>query len=115
VHNVATSNGDFAFAGGNVNIQKHYDTQNVEPKLRVFHVLRLIRNLRKVHLDVLSKATPGTGVWLFRTDKFILWLDPNGNLKILWGTGDGEFCLNQFVSTSTHFGAAAGAGKSVLA
>ncbi|KAH6873701.1 hypothetical protein BKA70DRAFT_1028051, partial [Coprinopsis sp. MPI-PUGE-AT-0042] len=44
-------------------------------------------NLRIIHLDILSKATPGTGVWLLKTDKFIIWLDPNGDLKILWGTG----------------------------
>ncbi|KAH6884376.1 hypothetical protein BKA70DRAFT_1084358, partial [Coprinopsis sp. MPI-PUGE-AT-0042] len=44
-------------------------------------------NLRAIHLDILSKATPGTGVWLLKTNKFILWLDPNGDLKILWGTG----------------------------
>ncbi|KAH6870872.1 hypothetical protein BKA70DRAFT_1069663, partial [Coprinopsis sp. MPI-PUGE-AT-0042] len=44
-------------------------------------------NLRTIHLDILSKATPGTGVWLLKTDKFIIWLDPNGDLKILWGIG----------------------------
>ncbi|KAH6909863.1 ankyrin repeat-containing domain protein, partial [Coprinopsis sp. MPI-PUGE-AT-0042] len=37
--------------------------------------------------DVLSKATDGTGVWLLRNEKFLIWLDANGDLKILWGTG----------------------------
>ena len=50
-------------------------------------VLRLIPNLRKIHRDVLAKATPGTAIWILRTNYFLLWLDPNGNLKILWGTG----------------------------
>ena len=57
-------------------------------------VLRLIPNLRKIHLDVLSKATPGTAVWILKTKNFLLWLDPDGNLKILWGTGIRECCID---------------------
>ncbi|KAH6909886.1 hypothetical protein BKA70DRAFT_1027556, partial [Coprinopsis sp. MPI-PUGE-AT-0042] len=33
------------------------------------------------------KATPGTGGWWLKSAKFLIWLDPNGDLKILWGTG----------------------------
>ncbi|KAH6909860.1 ankyrin repeat-containing domain protein, partial [Coprinopsis sp. MPI-PUGE-AT-0042] len=44
-------------------------------------------NLRKVHLDVLTKATDGTGVWLLRSEKFLVWVDPNGDLKVMWGIG----------------------------
>ncbi|KAH6909913.1 ankyrin repeat-containing domain protein, partial [Coprinopsis sp. MPI-PUGE-AT-0042] len=49
--------------------------------------LGAVRNLRKIHLDIVSKITPGTGVWLLKNDRFIIWLDLNGDLKILWGTG----------------------------
>ncbi|KAH6909872.1 hypothetical protein BKA70DRAFT_1041891, partial [Coprinopsis sp. MPI-PUGE-AT-0042] len=44
-------------------------------------------NLRKIHMDILSKATPGTGVWWLKTAKFLIWLEANGDIKILWGTG----------------------------
>jgi hypothetical protein len=71
-----------------VNISHHHHhNYHPEPKLNIISVLRLVRNLRLIHLDVSSKATPGTGVWLLQTEHFILWLDLNGNLKIIWGTG----------------------------
>ncbi|KAH6874258.1 ankyrin repeat-containing domain protein [Coprinopsis sp. MPI-PUGE-AT-0042] len=34
-----------------------------------------------------SKATLGTGMWLVKGDKFRLWLEPNGDIKIFWGSG----------------------------
>ena len=62
--------------------------QQAEPRtINMAEVLALVSNLRQVHLEVLSKATPGTAVWILRTDYFLLWLDPNGDLKILWGSG----------------------------
>jgi hypothetical protein len=86
-------------AGGNVNIQ-YYHLYNAANKLSIVSALRLVRNFRKIHLDVLSKATPGTGVWLLQTEKFLLWLDLDGNLKILWGTGIRGFSLT---SAPLHF------------
>jgi hypothetical protein len=83
---ITTNNGDFVLAGGNVSIS-HQHNYHPEPKLNIVSVLRLVRNLRLIHLDVFSKATPGTGVWLLQTEHFILWLDLNGDLKIIWGTG----------------------------
>ncbi|KAH6902939.1 hypothetical protein BKA70DRAFT_1079825, partial [Coprinopsis sp. MPI-PUGE-AT-0042] len=44
-------------------------------------------NFRKIYLDMISKATPGTGMWLVKGDNFSLWLEPNGDIKILWGSG----------------------------
>lgn len=58
-----------------------------ESSIDLGEVLRLVPNLRRIHLDVLSKATFGTCVWILKTHYFILWLDLNGDLKILWGTG----------------------------
>jgi hypothetical protein len=84
---ITTNNGDFVLAGGNVNISHHTHNHHPERKLNIISVLRSVRNLRLIHLDVFSKATPGTGVWLLQTEHFILWLDLNGNLKIIWGTG----------------------------
>ncbi|KAH6873711.1 hypothetical protein BKA70DRAFT_281942 [Coprinopsis sp. MPI-PUGE-AT-0042] len=85
VHGITINQGDLTLAGRDVIVQKHY---HVYPdKVDISAILGTIRNLRRVHLDILSKATPGTGVWVFKTDKFLLWLDVDGNLKILWGTG----------------------------
>jgi hypothetical protein len=89
---ISMNHGDFVLAGGNVHISHHHNYPT-EPKVNILSVLRLVRNLRLIHLDVLSKATPGTGIWLLKTEKFILWLDLNGNLKILWGTGIRESLL----------------------
>ncbi|KAH6909406.1 hypothetical protein BKA70DRAFT_1425793 [Coprinopsis sp. MPI-PUGE-AT-0042] len=49
--------------------------------------LREIPNFRKIHQDMLAKATPDTGLWLFRGEKWGLWLEPDGDIKILWGSG----------------------------
>lgn len=113
-HGVTTNNGHVVLAGGNVNIQQFY---NLLPETRVdiASILRLVNNLRNIHLDVLSKATPGTGIWLLKTDKFSVWLDPNGDLKILWGTGIREpFPLALTICIGSSF-ISAGAGKSVMA
>ncbi|KAH6873709.1 hypothetical protein BKA70DRAFT_281891 [Coprinopsis sp. MPI-PUGE-AT-0042] len=82
---ITTNQGDFNLAGRDVTIHKHY---HAYPNgVDISSVLGAIRNLRTIHLDILSKATQGTGVWLLKTAKFIIWMDPNGDLKILWGTG----------------------------
>ncbi|KAH6902979.1 hypothetical protein BKA70DRAFT_1155685, partial [Coprinopsis sp. MPI-PUGE-AT-0042] len=36
---------------------------------------------------MISRATEGTGMWLLEGDKFRVWLEPNGNIKIFWGSG----------------------------
>ena len=86
VHGITVGKGNFVLAGGNINIETHYHGQP-QQVISIADVLRLVPNLRGIHLDVLSKATPGTALWIVKTDFFLLWLDPNGTLKILWGTG----------------------------
>ncbi|KAH6909816.1 hypothetical protein BKA70DRAFT_176890 [Coprinopsis sp. MPI-PUGE-AT-0042] len=85
-HGLYVTNGNLNLAGRDVSIYNHYHGYT-RVDMSILDALHLVRNLRKVHLDVLSKATPGTGTWLFKTDIFILWLDPCGSFKILWGTG----------------------------
>lgn len=85
-NNLSAINGNVVVAGGNVTIHNHYYA-NPQQAISIVEVLRLVPNLRKIHLDVLSKATPGTAVWILQTEYFLLWLDPNGDLKVLWGTG----------------------------
>lgn len=85
-HGISVAHGSFVQAGGNVNLHTHYHGVPQQP-IAILEALRLVPNLRKIHLDVLSKATPGTAIWIFKTDYWFLWLDPNGSLQILWGTG----------------------------
>ncbi|KAH6886139.1 hypothetical protein BKA70DRAFT_103698 [Coprinopsis sp. MPI-PUGE-AT-0042] len=87
VHGVTTNQGDTNIAGRDVNVNVHTHYHSYPDKVDIAHVLGAIRNLRMIHLDILSKATPGTGTWFLQSDMFLIWLDSNGHLKILWGTG----------------------------
>ena len=88
VQGVDSSDGDLHIAGRDIQIHKHYHgSQPLHGAIDILSALRAIPNLRKVHLDILSKATAGTGVWLFKTDQWLLWLDIRGGIAILWGTG----------------------------
>jgi hypothetical protein len=84
-HGVTTHQGDVNLAGRDVNVHNHYHSYPDEVDITV--VLSVIRNMRTIHLDNLSKATPGTGVWFFKTKTFLMWVDLNGDLQILWGSG----------------------------
>lgn len=89
---VSVTNGNFNFAGRDVVVHNHYHTYlPIAPDLA--SALRMVRNFRKIHLDVLAKATQGTGVWLLKHEKFLIWLSPNGDLKVIWGTGIRELAL----------------------
>ena len=94
-HGIALEQGSsFVLAGGNVKVDNHY--HGLPPQtITVVEVLRLVPNLRRIHLDVLSKATPGTAIWILKTDYFLLWVDVNGGLKVLWGTGIREWLFIQ--------------------
>ncbi|KAH6909852.1 hypothetical protein BKA70DRAFT_1102023 [Coprinopsis sp. MPI-PUGE-AT-0042] len=82
---IQSNQGDVNLAGRDVHVHKHY--HSYPDRVDITAILGAIRNLRKIHMDILSKATPGTGVWWLKTAKFLIWLDPNGDIKILWGTG----------------------------
>ena len=75
--------------GGDVHNHTHH--YHYEQRTDVWAVLRLIPNFRQIYQDMLSKATPGTGMWLLKNDKFRVWLEPNGDLKIFWGSGIREW------------------------
>ena len=86
-HGVSTNQGSVNLAGRDVHQHTHYHIPSQKPTIDMEEVLRLVPNLRKIHLDILSKATPGTAIWIFKTGYWLLWLKVNGGLKILWGTG----------------------------
>jgi hypothetical protein len=72
--------------GGNV-VNDHSNHYHYERPKDIWAILRSIPNFRQIYQDMLSKATEGTGMWLLRGDKFRVWLEPNGNIKIFWGSG----------------------------
>ncbi|KAH6901948.1 hypothetical protein BKA70DRAFT_677295 [Coprinopsis sp. MPI-PUGE-AT-0042] len=69
----------------------HNDIRNVhyhyERSRDIWAILASIPNFRNIYQDMLSKATLGTGMWLVKGDRFRLWLEPNGDIKIFWGSG----------------------------
>ena len=42
-------------------------------------------NFKAIHIDMLSKRTPGTGSWFLESTSFKGWV--NGGPATLWGTG----------------------------
>ncbi|KAH6889043.1 hypothetical protein BKA70DRAFT_1163670, partial [Coprinopsis sp. MPI-PUGE-AT-0042] len=72
--------------GGDV-VQNHHVHYHHERSRDIWAILRSIPNFRNIYHDMLSKATLGTGMWLVKGDKFRLWLEPNGDIKIFWGSG----------------------------
>ncbi|KAH6887856.1 hypothetical protein BKA70DRAFT_71651 [Coprinopsis sp. MPI-PUGE-AT-0042] len=77
------NDGSFTVVGGDsiTHIHHHEATVSLES------ILRAIPSFRKIHQDMLAKATSVTGMWLLKSEIFSLWLEPNGDLKILWGSG----------------------------
>ncbi|KAH6877440.1 ankyrin repeat-containing domain protein [Coprinopsis sp. MPI-PUGE-AT-0042] len=110
-YGVTTNHGDVNLAGRDV-VHKHY--HSYPDKVDITAVLGAIRNLRTIHLDIISKATPGTGVWLLKNQHFRIWLDSNGDLKILWGSGipgAGKTVLASIVIRELEARAEAAGGK----
>jgi hypothetical protein len=70
--------------GGNNHVHHHYGTGL---KRDIWAIMQLVPNFRDIYHDMLEKITPGTGMWLVEGDKFRVWLEPNGGIKIFWGSG----------------------------
>ncbi|KAH6897805.1 hypothetical protein BKA70DRAFT_1406755, partial [Coprinopsis sp. MPI-PUGE-AT-0042] len=88
LHGVQVSGGDLSVVGGDVTVHHHHhDTRFAGTDLGIISIMQAIPNLRNIHIAILGKATPGTGAWIFQWAIFRLWLDPDGYLKIMWGSG----------------------------
>ena len=83
--NIQINGSTFTIVGGDV--FNHHGTAGAAVKRTVQAALEAIPNFRKIYQDMLGKATEGTGLWLLKGDKFRIWLEPNGDIKILWGSG----------------------------
>lgn len=115
-HGISVAHGSLVQAGGSVSLHtyNHYHGP-FQQAIDILGALLLVPNLRKIHLDTLSKVTPGTAIWIFKTDYWLLWLNLNGSLKILWGTGIRTFFLSSASKQTNPSLLPAGAGKSVMA
>jgi hypothetical protein len=78
--------------GGNV-VHDHSQHYHYERQKDIWAILRSIPNFRQIYLDALSKATEGTGLWLLKGEKFCVWLEANGDIKVFWGSGIREWSL----------------------
>ena len=68
------------------NITNNYISTH-KPSNKLTALLDAIVNFRKIQQDTLAKATPGTILWLLECEEFTLFMDIDGTLKIMWGSG----------------------------
>ncbi|KAH6916230.1 hypothetical protein BKA70DRAFT_1395850 [Coprinopsis sp. MPI-PUGE-AT-0042] len=85
-HSLNIASSTFTAVGGDV-VNDHSHHYHYERSRDIRAILESIPNFRNIYHDMLSKATLGTGMWLVKGDKFRLWLEPNGDIKIFWGSG----------------------------
>ena len=85
-HDVRVENSNINVTGSDHRVI-HNHFYNHEPDNKLKAILDAILNFRKIQQDTLAKATPGTILWLLECDEFKLFVDIDGNLKIMWGSG----------------------------
>jgi hypothetical protein len=85
-HDLQFVNSNFTVVGESHN-HVHYHYYESNPKRDIWAILQLVPNFRDIYHDMLEKITPGTGMWLVEGEKFRVWLEPNGDIKIFWGSG----------------------------
>ncbi|KAH6888998.1 hypothetical protein BKA70DRAFT_883488 [Coprinopsis sp. MPI-PUGE-AT-0042] len=85
-HHLQFVDSTFTNVEGDV-VHDHSHHYHYERPRDIRAILESIPNFRQIYHDMLSKATEGTGMWLVKGDKFRVWLDPNGDIKIFWGSG----------------------------
>ena len=78
-------------------------------------ILNAVSNYRKIQQDTLARATPGTILWLLECPEFKLFVDVDGSLKILWGSGMRALFHSLLLLGQSLMTLAAGAGKTILA
>ena len=86
--NVHISGGLFHMVARDMHNHTHY---HVQGNFNLQSVLESVHNFRAIHVATLGKATPRTGLWIFQWESFLIWLDPDGVLKIMWGSGMRKF------------------------
>jgi hypothetical protein len=87
VHNLQIQGGNLSAAGRDINNHTHTHYYVSAPAAALINLLKLVPNFRQIQIATLGRATPGTGLWIFEWETFVLWLDPDGLLRIMWGYG----------------------------
>ena len=108
VHNAQLHHSNVNVAHRDIHIHYHNLKDDIEA------ILDAVTNYRRIQQDTLAKATPGTIQWFFKWKEFEVFIDVNGNLRILWGSGMRKFFLYSFVMLEL-ISFIAGAGKTIFA
>jgi hypothetical protein len=85
-HDLQMVNPNLTMAGRDIRNSSHVH-YHYERKRDLRAILQLVPNFRDIYYDMLEKITLGTGMWLINGDKFRVWLEPNGDIRIFWGSG----------------------------
>jgi hypothetical protein len=86
VHTVHIHGGSFNVAG----------VQNQPAPAAEVHIpfaLHQIANFRDIQIATLGKASPHTGDWIYVWKEYCIWLNREGHIRILWGSGMREPAL----------------------
>ncbi|KAH6902759.1 hypothetical protein BKA70DRAFT_1516747 [Coprinopsis sp. MPI-PUGE-AT-0042] len=87
-HNLQIEGSTLSVAGRDVIHNHNHNVHYFYERPRdIWGILQSIPNFRQIYQDMMRKATAGTGMWLVKGDKFRLWLEPNGDIKVFWGSG----------------------------
>ncbi|KAH6884336.1 hypothetical protein BKA70DRAFT_140159 [Coprinopsis sp. MPI-PUGE-AT-0042] len=85
---VHIAGGHFNVAGRDIHHHHHHHRHTYQTGTDTIRfLLRSIPNFRKIQMATLGRATPGTGEWILAWETFLIWLDSDEFLKILWGSG----------------------------
>ena len=96
---VRVENSNVNVVGGNqhTHFHTHTSTATDEEKAKLMAkfeaIMEAISNYRRIQQDTLAKATPGTILWLLECKEFRLFVDVDGSLKFMWGSGMRAFFL----------------------
>ena len=98
----------------NVNvITTHNHYHELKDELKA--ILDAVANYRNIQQDTLAKATPGTIQWFFKSKEFKIFIDVNGDLRVLWGSGMRKFYACSCAMLKLIQSLVAGAGKTIFA
>lgn len=73
--------------GGSFNVANVQNQQNPAGEIHIPFALHQIANFRDVQIATLGKASPNTGEWIYVWREFCLWMNPEGYIRIIWGSG----------------------------
>ncbi|KAH6880878.1 hypothetical protein BKA70DRAFT_1575752, partial [Coprinopsis sp. MPI-PUGE-AT-0042] len=85
--NVQIYGGNLSTVGRDMHHHTHKHYHGAAASLALTSFLKLVPNFRQIQVATLGRATSGTGLWICEWETFLLWLDPDGFLQILWGFG----------------------------